>query len=154
MFRPPPAAASVTARNILVPTFWAADALFSPDLRAARAISSQPNRHSSWPSFGTGTFGQSNKEESDHEEDQINVLYCPGHWRSLRRNCFSAAVAERRKGLGHLWRQLRRQQSLPHGLPLHIPHGNGQSVLFIAPHTRRIRLEVAGRSWAFIPTCN
>ena len=30
-------------------------------------------------------------------------------------NCFGAAVAERRQRLGHLWRQLRRQQSLPSG---------------------------------------
>src|ERR1044071_36114 len=154
MFRPPPAAASATVRNILVPTFWAADASFSPDLRAARAISSQPNRHSSWPSFSTGTFGQCNKEESDHEEDQINVLYCTGHWRSLRRNCFSAAVAERCQGLCHLWRRLQRHQTLPHGLPLYRPHGNGQSVLFIAPNTRRIRLEVAGRGSPFIRICN
>lgn len=51
-------------------------------------------------------------------------------------------LAERRERLGHLWRQLRRQQSLPHRLPLHLPHGNGQSLLFVASHSGRNRVEV------------
>jgi hypothetical protein len=46
-----------------------------------------------------------NNEESDHEqENQINVFSRTGHWCSLRRDCFGAAVAERRQRLGHLWR--------------------------------------------------
>ena len=52
------------------------------------------------------------------------------------------------------WRHLRRQQSLPHGLPLHIPHGNGQSVLFVASHPWRSRAEVAELAGVFIRLCN
>ena len=29
------------------------------------------------------------------------------------------------KGVSHLWWKLRYQPSLPHRLPLHIPHGDG-----------------------------
>src|SRR6266571_4184753 len=146
MFRTQLASTISAARHNPAPTFWAADASSTtPTPPQAYAGSLQPNRPSSRPSFGPGTR---NKEERDHEEDQFNVLYHTGHWCSLRGNCFGAAVAERREGLRHLWRRLQCHQTLPHGLPLYRPHGNGQSVLFIAPHTRRIRLEVAGRDRA------
>jgi len=134
MCRPPPARASATRRNILVPTFWAADASFSPGSQEARAISSPPNQQV----LHRATDHE--RKNDDEHEDQNNALQRAAPGRSLRRERYRRPAPEESQHI-ELHRYMQCNQALQRAL--HLPD-------FLRNHGRVRERPRAGEAAALI----
>ena len=89
-----------------------------------------------------------------YKSNQIHIA-CSHSYRSpLCGNGFRPSVADRLQGPYYMRRQLRRQQALRQGLPLHLPHGNGHPILLVASHSGHVRGEVAEAADIATRSCN